>query len=82
MELNGSYKNGEFGDYDEEYAGFGFAGKFITDSLYIGIEKQEAIEALEEEQDYSELKVKELKELLADRGLPVSGRKAELIERL
>ena len=82
MELNASYKNGEFGDYNEVYSGFGFGGKFITDSLYLGIEKQEAIEALEEGQDYSELKVKELKELLADRGLPVSGRKAELIERL
>ena len=62
--------------------GVGFGGQFIEGSLYIGVEKQEAIEALEEEQDYSELKVVELKELLADRGLPVSGRKAELIERL
>ena len=44
------------------------------------VEKQ-TIETLEEEQDYSELKVAELKELLADRGLQF-GRKAELIERL
>jgi hypothetical protein len=82
MQLVGIYSNGEFGDYDDDVYGVGFGGQFIEGSLYIGVEKQEAIEALEEEQDYSELKVVELKELLADRGLPVSGRKAELIERL
>ena len=82
MELMGIYKDGKFGDYDEDYSGMGFGGQFVEGALYIGVEKQEAIELLEEQQDYSELKVKELKELLADRGLPVSGRKAELIERL
>ena len=35
-----------------------------------------------EETDYSSMKVAELKELLKERDLPVSGTKAELIERL
>jgi len=82
MELIGIYKDGKFGDYNDEYGGMGFGGKFITDSLYIGVEKQEAIESLEAQQDYSELKVAELKELLEERGLTKSGKKADLIARL
>ena len=41
---------------------------------------EEEIEA--EDTDYSKMKVAELKELLKEKDLPVSGTKAELIERL
>jgi hypothetical protein len=39
-------------------------------------------ETKSEENDYSSMKVAELKELLKEKDLPVSGTKAELIERL
>ena len=39
-------------------------------------------EQAEVEMDYHELNVQALKVLLTDRGLPVKGKKAELIERL
>lgn len=32
--------------------------------------------------DYASLKVEELKKILADRGLPLSGKKADLVARL
>ena len=32
--------------------------------------------------DYASLKVEELKKLLSDRGLPLSGKKADLVARL
>ena len=44
------------------------------------IEEQETIE--KEENDYSSLTVKELKEILEQKGLSTKGKKAELIERL
>ena len=52
-----------------------------------GKEKEDIIDDEEaeeegEETDYSSMKVAELKELLKERELPVSGTKAELIERL
>jgi hypothetical protein len=43
---------------------------------------EEELEADEEEGGLEELTVEELKEELRDAGLPVSGTKAELIERL
>ena len=39
-------------------------------------------EIKEDSTDYSSMKVAELKELLKERELPVSGTKSELIERL
>ena len=39
-------------------------------------------EKTSEETDYSKMSVAELKEVLKEKGLPVSGKKAELIERL
>ena len=39
-------------------------------------------EEVSEETDYSKMSVAELKEVLKEKGLPVSGKKAELIERL
>ena len=45
-----------------------------------GVEEEEEEE--EEEVEFETLKVVELKDLLRAKGLPVSGRKAELIERL
>jgi len=45
-------------------------------------EDAETEETESEDIDYSSMKVAELKELLKEKGLPVSGTKAELIERL
>jgi len=45
-------------------------------------EPQSQKEETKEELDYSSMKVSELKDLLKERGLPISGKKAELIERL
>ena len=39
-------------------------------------------EEVSEEADYSKMSVAELKEILKEKGLPVSGKKADLIERL
>ena len=39
-------------------------------------------EVTEEETDYSKMSVAELKDVLKEKGLPVSGKKADLIERL
>ena len=44
---------------------------------FIGAEETES-----EDIDYSSMKVAELKELLKERDLPISGKKSELIERL
>ena len=43
-----------------------------------GSEESESIESV----DYSSMTVAELKEILKEKGLPVSGKKADLIERL
>jgi len=45
-------------------------------------EDAETKETESEDTDYSSMKVAELKELLKEKDLPVSGTKAELIERL
>ena len=45
-------------------------------------EKETAAEEGPEDVDYSKMSVSELKEMLKEKGLPVSGKKAELIERL
>ncbi|MBN64948.1 MAG: 50S ribosomal protein L24 [Euryarchaeota archaeon] len=45
-------------------------------------EKETAAEENPEDVDYSKMTVSELKEMLKEKGLPVSGKKAELIERL
>ena len=39
-------------------------------------------EEVSEESDYSKMSVAELKDVLKEKGLPVSGKKADLIERL
>ena len=45
-------------------------------------EEETAAEEGPEDIDYSKMSVSELKEMLKEKGLPVSGKKAELIERL
>ena len=45
-------------------------------------EEETAAEKGSEDVDYSKMSVSELKEILKEKGLPVSGKKAELIERL
>ena len=45
-------------------------------------EKETAAEENPEDVDYSKMTVSELKEMLKEKGLPVSGKKSELIERL
>jgi len=45
-------------------------------------EEETATEEGPEDVDYSKMSVSELKEMLKEKGLPVSGKKAELIERL
>ena len=45
-------------------------------------EEETAAEEGPEDIDYSKMSVNELKEMLKEKGLPVSGKKAELIERL
>ena len=45
-------------------------------------EEETASEEGSEDVDYSKMSVSELKEMLKEKGLPVSGKKAELIERL
>ena len=45
-------------------------------------EEETAAEEGPENVDYSKMSVNELKEILKEKGLPVSGKKAELIERL
>ena len=51
----------------------------VSDDKEIG-DEEEVEES--EEANYSSMKVAELKDLLKERDLPVSGTKAELIERL
>ena len=45
-------------------------------------QEETAAEKGSEDDDYSKMSVSELKEMLKEKGLPVSGKKAELIERL
>ena len=46
------------------------------------VPEEEEEETAAEDVDYSKMSVNELKEMLKEKGLPVSGKKAELIERL
>ena len=50
----------------------------VTEEETDGIKKEE----VSEETDYSKMSVAELKDVLKEKGLPVSGKKADLIERL
>ena len=50
----------------------------VTEKVTDGSKKEE----VSEETDYSKKSVAELKEVLKEKGLPVSGKKADLIERL
>ena len=50
----------------------------VTEEETNDIKKEE----VSEETDYSKMSVAELKDVLKEKGLPVSGKKAELIERL
>ena len=50
----------------------------VTEKETDGIKKEE----VSEETDYSKMSVAELKDVLKEKGLPVSGKKADLIERL
>ena len=60
------------------------AGKGTTEKKDEVVEDTETEEekTADDEIDYKAMKVAELKELLKERELPVSGTKAELIERL
>ena len=51
----------------------------VTEEKTDDIKKEEVTE---EETDYSKMSVAELKDVLKEKGLPVSGKKADLIERL
>ena len=66
----------------EDGCGLAMGGQWSEGALVIGIERQDLDEALAGPIDYSTLKVVELKELLEDRGLTKSGKKADLIARL
>ena len=46
------------------------------------VTEEETEDSEKEETDYSKMSVAELKEVLKEKGLPVSGKKADLIERL
>ena len=50
----------------------------VTEKETDGIKKEE----VSEETDYSKMSVAELKDVLKEKGLPVSGKKADLVERL
>ncbi|MBT7376617.1 MAG: hypothetical protein HN820_00515, partial [Candidatus Marinimicrobia bacterium] len=82
ISLSGVYRDGKFQEFTQAEYGFGFGGKYIDGALYLGLEKQDAINNLEPSIDYSKLKVAELKVILEERDLPKSGKKAELIQRL
>ena len=72
----GVFNCGSIVEFDEE-----LAKKLIKQGVAVEyIEEQETIE--KEENDYSSLTVKELKEILEQKGLSTKGKKAELIERL
>ena len=72
----GVFNIGAVVEFDEE-----LAKKLIKQGVAVEyIEKVETIE--KEENDYNNLTVKELKQLLEEKGLSTKGKKAELIERL
>ena len=72
----GVFNCGSVVEFDEE-----LAKKLIKQGVAVEyVEEQETIE--KEENDYSSLTVKELKEILEQKGLSTKGKKVELIERL
>ena len=72
----GIFNNGEIVDFDDE-----LALKLIKQGVVVEyIEETKTIE--KEEIDYNDLTVKELKEILEQKGLSTKGKKAELIQRL
>ena len=73
----GVFNVGEIVEFENE-----LARQLITQGVAIEyIEEKQLIEK-EENVDYNTLTIKELKELLKERGLSTVGKKAELIERL
>jgi len=56
--------------------------KTVEESVSEEVEAEEATEKSNDDVDYSSMKVAELKEILKEKNLPVSGTKSELIERL
>lgn len=72
----GVFNNGSIVEFDDE-----LALKLIKQGVAVEyIEETETIE--KEEINYNDLTVKELKEILEQKGLSTKGKKAELIERL
>ena len=72
----GVFNVGEIVEFDDE-----LARKLIAQG--VGIEYNEEKQLIKkEENDYNNLTVKELKQLLEEKGLSTKGKKAELIERL
>ena len=56
--------------------------KTVEEPVSEEVQTEEATEESNDDVDYSSMKVAELKELLKEKNLPVSGTKSELIERL
>ncbi len=72
----GIFNNGTVVEFDEE-----LARKLIEQG--VAVEYIEPVETIEKEEiNYNDLTVKELKEILEQKGLSTKGKKAELIERL
>lgn len=72
----GVFNIGTVVEFDEE-----LAKKLIKQG--VAVEYIEEVETIEkEENDYNNLTVKELKQLLEEKGLSTKGKKTELIERL
>ena len=71
----GVFDIGEIVEFED-----GFAKRLIIQK--VAVEYIEEKHSIEEEINYNELTVKELKELLKERGLSTVGKKNELIERL
>jgi hypothetical protein len=72
----GVFDNGSIVEFDDE-----LALKLIKQG--VAVEYIEEIKTIEKEEiDYNDLTVKELKEILEQKGLSTKGKKAELIQRL
>ena len=73
----GVFNVGEIVEFDDE-----LARKLITQGVGIEYIEEKQLIKKEENIDYDNLTVKELKELLKEKGLSTNGKKKELIERL